>query len=292
MLGLLGLIWGATFLLIKVGIRDMSPSTLVFCRLLLGTMTLGIALPFVVRSAGALAAVRTHLRWLVPIALVNNAVPLWLMTWGETRISSSLAAIVQGGLPLFNALVAFLFFRDVRVAGLRLIGIAVGFAGVVLIVGVQPHARLLGALALVGSALCVAVGTLLAARHLRALNPTVVAFAATAISLIAMAPSGIQQAPHQMPGWKSIAAVVALGIPGTGLAYLLWFALIGGPGAAYATLVSYLIPPIALAYGAIFLGERVGLLAFGGLALILFGIAVGAGVLTPARLRQRAAVGA
>jgi drug/metabolite transporter (DMT)-like permease len=87
----------------------------------------------------------------------------------------------------------------------------------------------------------------------------------------------VAQAPTETPGWKTIASVVALGIPGTAIAYLLFFALISGPGAAYASLVTYLIPPIALAYGAVFLGERFGAAAFGGLALILAGVALGTG---------------
>jgi drug/metabolite transporter (DMT)-like permease len=81
-----------------------------------------------------------------------------------------------------------------------------------------------------------------------------------------------------MPGWKTIGSVVVLGVPGTALAYLLFFGLITGAGAAYASLVTYLIPPIALAYGAVFLGERFGAAAFGGLALILLGVALGTGV--------------
>jgi len=84
-------------------------------------------------------------------------------------------------------------------------------------------------------------------------------------------------------------AVVALGVPGTALAYLLFFGLITGAGAAYASLVTYLIPPIALAYGAIFLGERFGAAAFGGLALILAGVALGTGAVSFARLRRQPA---
>ena len=82
---------------------------------------------------------------------------------------------------------------------------------------------------------------------------------------------------------------LALGIPGTAFAYLLFFGLIAGAGAAYASLVTYLIPPIALAYGAIFLGERFGVTAFGGLALILGGVALGTGFFAPSRLRRRLA---
>ena len=88
--------------------------------------------------------------------------------------------------------------------------------------------------------------------------PPVVALATTGVSALAMLPLGIAQAPHHVPHWKTIGAVLALGVPGTAFAFLLFFALIAGAGAAYASLVTYLVPPIALAYGAIFLGERFG----------------------------------
>ena len=92
----------------------------------------------------------------------------------------------------------------------------------------------------------------------------VIALASTAVATVVSLPAGIAQAPHTTPGWKVIGSVVALGVPGTALAYLLFFGIITGAGAAYASLVTYLIPPIALAYGAIFLGERFGAAALGG----------------------------
>jgi len=99
-------------------------------------------------------------------------------------------------------------------------------------------------------------------------------------------PAGVLEAPHDAPGWKVLGSVVALGVPGTALAYLLFFGMIAGPGAAFASLVTYLIPPIALAYGAVFLGERFGASAYSGLALLLGGVALGCGF-TGSRLGRR-----
>jgi drug/metabolite transporter (DMT)-like permease len=135
-------------------------------------------------------------------------------------------------------------------------------------------------------ALCYGVGGLMTGRYLKPVRPVVVAFASTAIATLVALPVGVAEAPGHMPGWKTIGSVIALGIPGTALAYLLFFGLITGAGAAYASLVTYLIPPIALAYGAIFLGERFGASAFGGLALILAGVALGTGGVGFARLRR------
>ncbi|MHB8468618.1 MAG: DMT family transporter [Gaiellaceae bacterium] len=148
---------------------------------------------------------------------------------------------------------------------------------------------MLGGLAVVGVALCYGSGGLLAGRHLRHVRPLVVALASTGVAALVAAPFGIIQAPHTTPGWRVIGSVVALGVPGTALAYLLFFGLIAGAGAAYASLVTYLIPPIALACGAVFLGERFGVTAFGGLALILGGVALGTGAFAPLRLRRRVA---
>jgi len=277
MLLALAAIWGASFLFIKVAVRELTPATLIVGRLGLAAATLALLVPFVVGTKETLLHVRENAAWLVAVALVNTAIPFWLLSWGETRIDSGLASIIQAAVPIFNALLAFVAFREVRVTGGPLLGVAVGFVGVALLVGAQPEGKVLGALAVVGMAFCYGVGGLLTGRHLNAVPPMVVALASTAIATAVALPVGVVEAPHHAPGWKTIGSVIALGVPGTALAYLLFFGLITGAGAAYAALVTYLIPPIALAYGALFLDERFGATAFGGLALILVGVALGTG---------------
>jgi drug/metabolite transporter (DMT)-like permease len=282
----LALIWGASFLFIKVAVRELTPATLIVGRLGLAALTLGALVPFVVGRGETARQLKENWLWLVVVALVNTAIPFWLLSWGETRIDSGLASIIQASVPIFNALIAFVAFREVRVTGMRLVGVGVGFLGVALLVGAQPEGKVLGALAVVGMAFCYGLGGLLTGRYLKPAQPVVVSFASTAIATLVWLPVGVAQAPAQMPGWKTIGSVLALGIPGTALAYLLFFGLITGAGAAYVSLVTYLIPPIALAYGAIFLGERFGAAAFGGLALILVGVALGTGAVRFARLRH------
>jgi drug/metabolite transporter (DMT)-like permease len=282
----LAMLWGASFLFIKVAVRELTPATLIVGRLGLAAITLGLLVPFVVGTGETLRQLRAYAGWLVVVALVNTAIPFWLLSWGETRIDSGLASIIQASVPIFNAVIAFVAFREVRVTGVRLVGVAVGFVGVALLVGAQPEGKALGALAVVGMAFCYGLGGLLTGRYLKSARPIVVAFASTAIATIVALPFGVAEAPAHMPNWKTIGSVVMLGVPGTALAYLLFFGLITGAGAAYASLVTYLIPPIALAYGAIFLGERFGATAFGGLALILGGVALGTGALSLRRARQ------
>jgi drug/metabolite transporter (DMT)-like permease len=285
----LALLWGASFMFIKIADRQLAPSTLILGRLSFGALTLALIVPFTLGTREAWAVTRDNWRWLVVVAVLNTALPFWLLSWGETRINSGTASIVQAVVPIFNVLLAFVFFREVRVTGLRLLGFALGFVGVALVVGAQPEGKVLGALAVVGMALCYAVGGLLIGRHLKHVQPIVIGLASCAIAAFVALPPGIAQAPDTWPGWEPVAAVAVLGIPLLGLAYLLFFALITGPGAAYASLVTYLIPPIALAYGAIFLGERFGVTAFGGLVLILGGVALGTGSVALASIRGRRA---
>jgi len=284
MLAAVALLWGASFMFIKIAVRELAPATLVAGRIGIGALTLALVVPFLAGGRATVTAIRANLGWLVVVGLVNMALPFWLLSWGETRIDSGLASIIQGSVPIFNAVIAFGFFRDVRVTGLRLLGVGIGFVGVALLVGAQPQGKVVGALAVVGMALCYAVGQLVAARHLGSVQPPVVALATTAVAALAVLPFGIAQAPDHLPHWKTIGSVLALGIPLTALAFLLFYAIIAGAGAAYASLVTYLVPPIALLYGAIFLGERFGVAAIGGLALIFGGVAFGTGRL---RFRRR-----
>ena len=289
LLTLLALIWGASFMLIKIADRQVSPATLILGRL--GSAALLLTVIAVVRLGprATLAETRAAWRWLVVVGLVNTAVPFWLLSWSEKRIDSGLASILQAGVPMFSALLAFGFFREARVGGVRLVGLVVGFVGVALLVGAQPHAKLLAAFAVVCVAFCYAAGQLVAGRHLGGTPPLVVALASTAVSTLAALPAGILQAPAGMWHGETVASILVLGLVGTAVAYLLFFALIQKAGPVYAGLVTYLVPPMALGYGALFLSERFGASAFAGLFLILGGVAMATGSVRLASLRERRA---
>ena len=286
MLVALSLIWGASFLFIKVAVRDLAPASLILGRLGLAALTLALIAAVLLGREQTLRELRANAGALAVVGIVNTAIPCWLLSWGETRIQSGLASIIQAAVPIFNALIAFGFFREVRVTGVRLAGVAVGFVGVALLVGAQPEGKVLGALAVVGMALCYGLGGLLAGRHLSGVQPVVVALGSTAVSAFVAAPAGIAQAVGTSIGWKALGSVAVLGVVGTAIAYLLFFALIRGAGAAYASLVTYLCPPIALGYGAIFLDERFGVSAFVALAIILAGVALGSGAVGVSRIRR------
>jgi len=284
-LTLLAFIWGASFMLIKIADRQLAPSTLILGRLASAALLLAAIAVVRLGPRETLAQIRGVWRWLVVIGLVNTLLPFWLLSWGETRIDSGLASIIQGSVPIFNALLAFAFFREARVGGIRLVGLGIGFVGVALLVGAQPHGKLLAAFAVVGMALCYAIGTLLAGRYLRGTTPLVVALASTVVSTVAILPVGVAQAPAEAWHGKTIASILVLGIVGTAIAYLLFFALIQRAGPNYATLVTYLVPPIALFYGTVFLDESFGATDFASLALILVGVALATGSVRLASVR-------
>ena len=199
MLIALALIWGASFMFIKVAVRELTPATLILGRLGLAALTLAVVVPLVIGSRTTAAELREHWRWLSVVALVNTAIPFWLLSWGETRIDSGLASILQAAVPIFNAVIAFAFFREVRVTGMRLVGVGVGFVGVALLVGAQPHGKVLGALAVVGMAFCYGLGGLLTGRHLRSASPLVVALGSSAVAALIVLPAGVLEAPHHAP---------------------------------------------------------------------------------------------
>ena len=286
MLLALSAIWGSSFMFIKVGVRQLEPSTLVAGRLLLATLTLGVIVVARTPLREALRQVRAHLGAFLFVALLNSVIPFWLLAWGETRIDSGLAALLQACAPLFTALLAAFFVRSERVTGNRLVGVLVGFGGVALLVGVVPRGSVLGALAIVLTGFCYAASSLAGGRYLTGLPASTIAFGTTTLAAAISIPFGLAQLPGSVPGWKVIGSVVTLGVVGLGVAYVLYFALITGAGASRAILVTYLVPPMALFYGATVLGEGVQLTDLGGLALILLGVSLGTG--TAAALRRRA----
>src|SRR5262249_52414004 len=133
-LTVLALIWGASFMLIKIADRQLTPATLILGRLASAALLLAVIALVRLGPQRTLEEIRARWAWLVVIGVVNTAVPFWLLSWGEKRIDSGLASIIQGAVPIFNALLAFAFFREERVGGLRLLGPGIGVVGVAVLI--------------------------------------------------------------------------------------------------------------------------------------------------------------
>ncbi len=271
---LLSAIWGASFLFIKLGVDELEPSVVVLGRLVVGTLVL---LPLVA-ARGGWRPLRGRVGAVMTLGALNNALPFWLLGFAETRLDSGLTAVIQAAAPIFTALLAGWIDPSQGVRGGRLLGVLVGFVGVALLVGVQRGGEVTAALAVVLTALCYAVSVLLAGRAARGLPALQVSAGQLGAAAILIAPVALVQLPREAPPAKAVAAVVALGALGSGVAYLLYFALIASAGAARTILVTYLVPGFALVYGAVLLDEPLTASALGGLALVLAGVALATGI--------------
>jgi drug/metabolite transporter (DMT)-like permease len=266
----LSLIWGASFMFIKVADRQFDPAALVFFRLLFACAVV-VPVAFAALGRDLLRQARPVWGRLIVLGLVNTAIPFLLISWAETRIDSGLAAILQAAAPIFSAVIATRFGND-RVTGYRLAGVLIGLAGVALLVGSPGGGGLLAALAVVLAALAYACGANLGSRALIGTPPLVVGAVSTTAAMIAVAPLGLARLPGALPGWKESGSIVVLGVVGTGVAYIILFALLQTAGASRTILITYLIPGVAVLYGVLLLGEPVRAVSLGGLALILAGV--------------------
>jgi drug/metabolite transporter (DMT)-like permease len=275
---LLGLsaIWGASYLLIKIALRDLSPEMVAFTRI-----ALAAALLLAVAAArGALAPLRGRLGWVAGLGAIQVAGPFLLIAAGEQSISSSLAGILVATTPIFTALLALRLDREERSQGTRLAGVAIGIAGVVAIFGLDLSGSsdaVLGGLAVVLASLGYSIGGFILKAKLADAPPIgVVAGVMASSTLLLAVPAGITL-PDAAPTAGPLAAVVALGLFGTGLAFVMFYALIAKVGPAKTMLVSYVAPGFAVIYGAAFLLEAITPGKVLGLAAVLLGSWLGAG---------------
>jgi drug/metabolite transporter (DMT)-like permease len=272
MIAALSLIWGSSFMFIKVADRQFDPAALVFFRLLFASAVV-VPVAFAVIGRSLIAQARAVWGRLVVLGLVNTTIPFLLISWAETRLDSGLAAILQAAAPIFSAVIVTRFGNE-RVTGYRLAGVLIGLAGVALLVGSPGGGGLLAALAVVLAALAYASAASFGSHMLVGTPPLVVAAGSTTAAMIAIAPLGLSRLPGALPGWKECASVVALGIVGTGIAYIILFALLRTAGPSRTILITYLVPGVAVLYGVLLLGEPVRAVSLGGLALVLAGVAL------------------
>ena len=266
----LGAIWGASYMFIKIGLRDLTPEAIAFIRVALAAL---ILVPMA-WAQGTLESLRGLAGWLFVIGAVQVAVPFVLIGLGEQEISSGLAGILVATTPMFTALLAIWVGHEERSHGLRLVGVAVGLAGVALLLGFDlggSRAELLGGLLVVLAGLGYAIGALTAKHKLAEVPPIAMSAGVMATSTVALVPAAIAGAPGEAPGIGPLAAVFTLGVLGTGFAFVILYSLISSVGPARTWLVTYIAPLFAVVYGAALLDERITLATIGGMALILGG---------------------
>lgn len=285
---LLGAVWGTSFLFIKIGVAELPPELLVTGRLIIAATCLVTVL--YVRGLRLPTQGRVWRDFLF-VGIVGVVLPFWLITWGEQTIPSGMAAILNGTTPLFTALLAYIGTREERLSGLRLLGIGIGFIGVLVAVGINDlsltNTNTLGELAVLVAALCYGISGLYGRRAFRGLPALLPATGqiltgALVITPLALAAHGI---PSAFLSFRTIGAVVGLALFGTVIAYILFYWLIERIGATRTSMVTYLLPPFALVYGTLLLGEPITWRAVIGLLLVIIGILLTNGVL-PLRAKQ------
>jgi drug/metabolite transporter (DMT)-like permease len=272
----LGFMWGSSYLFIKLAVDDFGTFTLVALRLLVGA----ILLWSVVRVAGqALPREPRMYGHLLMMAIINITIPFLLITWAEQSVESSLAAILTSPVPLFAIVLSSLFLADepMRVNGV--VGLVVGFIGVIIITspgltGVGSSAA--GEIALLGAAFSYACGAVYSRRNVRGLAPMIPAvFQVTFAALITGTLALLFEHPWTAtPDAQAIFSILWLGILGSGLAYLAVFRLFAHWGATRTTLVAYLIPVVGIVLGYLVLAEPVDARIVFGTALVIAGIGV------------------
>jgi drug/metabolite transporter (DMT)-like permease len=275
LIGVLAALWGASYMFIKVGLEDLSPVWVVFVRTALAAVVL---VPLAL-SRGVLGSVRGAVGWVIVLGLVQMAAPLLLISLGEQHVSSSLAGILVSAAPIWTALIAMRFDAAETSRGWSLIGVLVGIAGVALLFGVDLTGGLeeiLGGLAVLFASLGYAVGAMLVKHRVHGAAPLGIVACTTTIAAVAMVPLLPFSAPDHGPALDTVGAMLALGVGGTGLAFLIFYTLVGEVGPARASLVAYIAPGFSVAYGALILDEAIGVATIAGLALILVGSYLGA----------------
>ena len=263
-------IWGMPYLFIKIAVDELSPSLVAWSRLALAAVVL---LP-VAWKLGALRGLRERWRIITVFAAVEMAVPWPLLGFGEVHISSSLAAILVATVPLFVALLATRFDHSERPTLTRFVGMLIGLAGVVALVGIDIGGKgdeLLAALAILLVAFLYAVGPMIVKRRLSDLDPLGPVAASLGIASLLVLPFALATLPDSMPSADTFASIAVLGLLCSALAFLLFFRLIAEVGPSRATVITYINPVVALALGVVVLDESVTTGVVVGLLLILAG---------------------
>jgi len=264
-------LWGASYMFIKVALDDdVSEGAIIFIRTALGAAVL---VPLALR-AGALRPLLERGWWNVVIAGLQVIVPFALITWGENKVPSALAGILVASSPLFIALLAIRLDSAERARGWSLVGVLLGMAGVVLLFGVDLSGdgdTLVGGLMILGAALSYALAALVVKRRFTGVPSVGVAASTIALSAVAYLPLAVLTWPTSTPGADTIASLLALGAGGTGIAFLLYYALIAEYGPARAAVIAYIAPAFAVVYGVVLLDESLTVGTIAGLLLILAG---------------------
>jgi drug/metabolite transporter (DMT)-like permease len=279
LIGILSILWGGAFFLIEVGLRSYSPFMLVFMRLALAVPPMWVVMRI---SGGTLPREARSWSLLVVVGLLNCALPFMLFFWGQQYLDSGYASILNATTPLWGVVTAHFMTHDEKATPARIIGVLVGMAGIIVMVG--PDAakglsnNLLAQIACILSTLFYSFAAIYGRRLSQTtMTPMVVATGQTMAAALIMLPVILLFDPpwHMpMPRLDSTLSGITLALFSTALAYMLYFRLIDRSGASNAQLVAFIMPVLAIILGVAFLGEHLQSGQIAGAALIAIGLVI------------------
>jgi drug/metabolite transporter (DMT)-like permease len=283
----MSLVWGASYLLIKVAINGgMPPADVAWLRVALAAAVL-VAVAW---RSGALRTLGGRWKWIVAYAVCEISIPFPLIAAGEVHVASSLTAIIIASVPLIVTVLSLRFDPSERPTPLRALGLVVGFSGVIALVGLDiagSGQELLGAAAIFVGAIGYAIGPMVVKLGMGGLDSRAVMGASLLVAAVILAPFAAVDLPHRAPTAGAWAAVAALGLFATAAAFVVYTVLIREIGTSRATVITYINPLVALVLGILLLGERPGGGAVVGLVLILAGSWLSTGGRMPPRMPLR-----
>lgn len=273
----LSLLWGSSFAINEVALRSFSPAMLVAGRIFISAIVL-----YLFMRASGVRLPRSVQGWvpMLVMAVFGNLLPFQLVAWAQLHIDSSLAGVLMAVMPLFVLTLAHFFLPHSQLTASRVAGFLLGFLGVVFVIGPATFATLdgnmvlAGALAVLAAAFSYSVNSVYA-RRLGATDPAQMSAGMLLMTSLLCLPQAALGLPTLgVPSVSAVAALLALGLLSTGLATIIYFRVVQGPGPTFLSMVSYLVPACAVVVGALFLDESLAPSAYFGLVLILGGIAL------------------
>ncbi len=284
----LAALWGASFLFIRVGVAEFGVAPLMAVRVGIGALFLIVMLLARRNVAATVGTMRRRALPLFVVGILNSAAPFCLFAFAELTLSAGATSVINATTPLFGALVAYVWLKD-RLTTMRSIGMAIGFAGVLLLVWNQiatdgaassglPVQGMLAAAAALGASALYGVAGNFAKKYLMDVDATANAAGSMIGATIMLAPIALLTWPATPISAHAWSAVIALGVCCTGIAYFLYFRLVAAAGPARAMTVTFVIPLFGILWGALFLSEHVSLVMLEGCAVVLVGTALATGI--------------
>jgi drug/metabolite transporter (DMT)-like permease len=277
---LLAAIWGASFLLMKLGASDFGPFLTAFLRVLLASLFL---LPLLAWR-GQMGALRENYRHVLFVGVLNSGIPFALFAFAVLHITTGLTSILNATVPLWGALIAWMWLKD-KPASSRILGLIIGFVGVAALSWDKATFKAgaaspgMAVIACLLATLCYGIAASYTKKFLTGVPPLASATGSQIGAALLLAVPGVLSMPAQMPGLKAWLAIALLAFFCTAVAYILYFRIIERAGPARAITVTFLIPVFGVAYGAMLLGEKVTLTMIVCGAIIILGTALSTGVL-------------